>query len=198
MIEAVACRLPRRMLRQLRNHPDVVAMSVDADVSPMSVAGLTGTAQGSAYSLRSTLGLDATTYTPTAIVTGATTRSKGTSVSSLSWSHTVAAGTNRILVVTTAHRDAAKSVSRVTYGGVNLAQSGCRAPTSNSAALYYLVNPPVGTATVLVTMSGAVTVAASATTFTGVDQVTPFSPGASRRGSEHNGLGLGDPSRWVK
>ena len=65
VIDAFAGRLPRRMLRQLRQHPDVVSMSVDADVSPMSVAGVTGTAQGSAYSLRSTLGLTSPSATAT-------------------------------------------------------------------------------------------------------------------------------------
>ena len=58
VIDAFAGRLPRRMLRQLRQHPDVVALSVDADVSPMSVAGVSGTAASSAYTLRRTLGLD--------------------------------------------------------------------------------------------------------------------------------------------
>ena len=47
---------------------------------------------------------------------------------------------------------------------------------SDRAGLYYLVNPPVGTATVAVTMSTSANVAASATTFTGVDPVAPFTP----------------------
>jgi hypothetical protein len=63
-IEAVAARIPRGLLRELAEQDDVVALSVDADVSPMSVAGVSGTAQGSAYSLRSTLGLEATTLAP--------------------------------------------------------------------------------------------------------------------------------------
>ena len=57
VIDAFASEPPRGVLRALQQHADVVSMSVDADVSPMSVAGVTGTAQGSPYSLRSTLGL---------------------------------------------------------------------------------------------------------------------------------------------
>ena len=183
VIEAVSGRLSRRLLRQLRNHPDVVSMSVDADVTPMSVAGVSGAAQGSPYSLRSTLGLEATTYAPASVAAGATTSAKGASVSTLSWSHTVAAGTNRLLLVTVAHRDGNKDVSGVTFGGVDLTVRMSSGTSNNSTAIYYLVNPPVGTATVQVTMSGSVYVAASATNFTGVDPVSPFSPGAASVGT---------------
>ena len=82
------------MLRQLRNHPDVVAMSVDADVSPMSVAGVTGTAQGSPYSLRGTLGLDG--IDPRTVVAAvATTSAKGVATPSLSLVAHDGAGSNR-------------------------------------------------------------------------------------------------------
>ena len=57
VIDAFAGRLPRRLLRQLRTHPDVVAMSVDADVTPMRGAGATGATQGTPYTLPCTLGL---------------------------------------------------------------------------------------------------------------------------------------------
>ena len=42
---ASAGRLSRRVLRQMRNHRDVVSISVDADVTPMSVAGVSGAAK---------------------------------------------------------------------------------------------------------------------------------------------------------
>ncbi|HUU32413.1 MAG TPA: hypothetical protein VMW48_00045, partial [Vicinamibacterales bacterium] len=129
------------------------------------------------------LGLEATTYAPASISAGATTTTNGASVSALSWSHTVPAGTNRLLLVTVAHRDGSKYVSGVTFGGVNLTIRMSSGTSNNSAAIYYLVNPPVGTAPVQVTMSGPVYVAASATTFTGVNPVSPFSPGAASVGS---------------
>ena len=80
----------------------------------MSVAGVTGTAQGSPYSLRRTLGLDSSRLpsTPPTTAQGST--------ASLSWSHTVAAGTNRLLLVRTAHRDGNKTVSSVKYGAASL------------------------------------------------------------------------------
>ncbi len=183
VIDAVATRLPRRVLRQLRNHPDVVSMSVDADVAPMSVAGVSGAALGAPYTLRTTLGLESTTSAPASIATLATTTAKGAGVSSLSWSHTVAAGTNRLLLVTTTHRDGNKQVSAVTYGGVALTAHVSAGTGENRAGIYYLVNPPVGTATVHVAMSSGGHVAAAATTFTGVDPVTPLSAGASSTGS---------------
>jgi hypothetical protein len=43
VIDAFAGRLPRRMLRQLRNHPDVVSLSTDAQVTSMQVSPPVGT-----------------------------------------------------------------------------------------------------------------------------------------------------------
>ena len=42
-IVAVVARLPRRLLRQLRNHPDVVALSTDAPVTSMQASPPVGT-----------------------------------------------------------------------------------------------------------------------------------------------------------
>ena len=64
VIEAFAGRLPRRMLRQLRNHPDVVSMSTDAPVTSMqsspvgTVFTVTNTNNSGAGSLRQAI-LDA-------------------------------------------------------------------------------------------------------------------------------------------
>ncbi len=85
--------------------------------------------------------------------------------------------------MSTAHKDGTKYVSGVTYGGAPLSIRMSAGSSNNSAAIYYMVIPPVGTATVQVTMTGSVNLAASATTFTGVDQVTPFSPGAAAVGT---------------
>ena len=43
VIDAFAGRIPRRLLRQLRNHPDVVSMSTDAPVTSMQVSPPVGT-----------------------------------------------------------------------------------------------------------------------------------------------------------
>ncbi len=168
LIDAFAGRLPRRLLRILQRHPDVVALSTDAEVGAMGVAGVTGTAQNATYSLRRTLGLDSS------IAVGTTTTAQG-STASLSWSHTVAAGSNRLLLVRTAHRDGNKTVSSVKYGSATLTkvaeQNG--PGNQNKATLWFLVNPAAGTASVVVTLSGSVKVVAAATTLTGVRQTTP-------------------------
>jgi len=64
IIEGFSGRMPRRLLRLLQNHPDVVSMSTDAEMMPAGVTtSVSGTALNSAYSLRSTLGLQAVSAT---------------------------------------------------------------------------------------------------------------------------------------
>ena len=67
IIEAVAAELPPGLLRSLASDKDVIAISTDADVVSDGIAtAVSGTSQSSAYSLRSTLGLQsagATTFT---------------------------------------------------------------------------------------------------------------------------------------
>jgi len=60
IINALAAELPARLIRTLEDDKDVVAISYDSDVTPSGIwSGVAGTAAGSAYSLRSTLGLSA-------------------------------------------------------------------------------------------------------------------------------------------
>ena len=59
VIEAFAGELPRGLLRALQHHPDVVSISTDAAMRPMSLTtSVTGTALNTAHTLRTTLGLD--------------------------------------------------------------------------------------------------------------------------------------------
>ena len=185
LIPAVAATLPAGLIRSLAKDKDVVAISYDGDVAASGISSaVTGTAANSPYSLRATLGIDQTSWGPATIASSATTSATGVKTSSLTWTHTVADGNNSILTVATAHKDNSKYVSAVTYGGIPLSvrMSAGGGSSTSSAGLWYLVDPPVGTASVVVTMSAAVDVAASATTFTGVDQITPFAPGAASVG----------------
>jgi hypothetical protein len=184
LTEAFAAQLPAGVLRALENDPDVVAISTDAPVAPSGVTtSVTGTAQGSGYSLRHTLGLEAVaTVTP-----GTTTTGTAGSTKTLSLSHTTAAGDNRVLLVGVALFDGSgtKQVSSVTYGSQNLTLAGAIRDAGNQvrAEVWRLIAPPVGTATVKVTLNAnSDGFAVGATSFTGVHQTTPVGTVATARG----------------
>jgi|GEM_PF-1702642 len=112
-----------------------------------------------------------------------------TNGTTLSWSHTVGNGTNRILIVGVANRDGTKSIASVSYGAQNLTSIGSQAGGGNSVgvALYQLLNPPVGAATVTVVFNSAVTISAGAVSFTGVSQMVPLGTFASAGGTSSSG-----------
>ncbi|MBN2018737.1 MAG: hypothetical protein JW749_00770 [Sedimentisphaerales bacterium] len=91
--------------------------------------------------------------------------------STLSWQHTVGSGNNRILVVGIVAEDSVAAdeiISSVKFNGVNMTPvpgstksrtvySGSSYSRTLRAALYYMLNPPVGSYTVLITYNGSVT-----------------------------------------
>ena len=109
----------------------------------------------------------------------ASTTANGAAVSSLTWSHTVANQTNRVLIVTVGAEHASPAVypTGVTYGGVSLTQIGTAVAgttTLDTISLWYLLAPTVGTANVVVTYAAAVQdVTAGATSIYGVNQAAP-------------------------
>jgi hypothetical protein len=178
VIEGFAAALPVGLVRALQNHEAVLAISSDAEVTANGLAtSVTGTAANSAYTLRSTLGLDSP------IRAGTTSFAKA-ETATLSWSHTVASGDNRLLVVRTAHQDGTKSVTSVDYGGRALTKFlGVNGPSNaNHASLWYLVDPLPGTATVVVRFA-AREVIGSATSFSGVHQSAPFGTFSASNGT---------------
>ncbi len=107
-----------------------------------------------------------------------------TSTSAATLSHTVGSSDNRLLLVGISSRE--RSVTGVTYGGTALTLVG----TLNSGpdcriTIYRLINPPSGTANVVVNFSGTLGKGAvvSATSFRGVDQTTPLGTFNSAIGS---------------
>ena len=96
--------------------------------------------------------------------------------SSLSWSHTVDALSNRLLVVGVSTTDANNTVSSVSYGGAALSRLGAQnGPyNDNRVELWYRVAPPSGTATVSVRMSQRNDVVGGSMSYTGVRQQAPF------------------------
>lgn len=99
---------------------------------------------------------------------------------SVSWSHTVGSGRDRILVVGVANRHG--ETASVTYGGQNLVRQ-VRAYSSfvidgNGSEIWMLIAPPTGTATIVVTFQQSGTslstlIYGGSVSFAGVDQATP-------------------------
>jgi choice-of-anchor C domain-containing protein len=117
-----------------------------------------------------------------AIASGNSGTGSGTA-SSLSWNHTVAAGTNRLLLVRIANSGTA-TVSGVTYGGTAMTAVGSTSSSSTiRASMYYLVAPAVGTASVVVTLSASANIVAASSDYNGVNQVTPTSGLSTSNGS---------------
>ena len=108
-------------------------------------------------------------------------------VASLTWAHTVN-GSERLLVVGVSFNPGAgRNVSSVTYNGAAMTAAGNRAGSNDEIAIYYLVNPDLGTNNVVVTFNTSVTEAvAGAISLTGVDQAAPIGTFASNATSSSN------------
>ncbi len=102
----------------------------------------------------------------------------GSSVSTLTWSHTVSNLVNRVLVVgVTCEHASSFPPSSVKYGGVSLTQIGSVTASGSmyeNASLWYLLAPAAGTANVVVTWSSTASyVTAGAMTISGIAQLAP-------------------------
>jgi uncharacterized repeat protein (TIGR01451 family) len=106
------------------------------------------------------------------IVNGTTSNAQTTGATSLTWSHTVIAGTSQVLFVEIAIDGLGAAVSGVTYGGTSLTRVG-RGSGNHAVEIWRLINPAAGTANVVINFSATTAAAAGSTAFTGVDQNTP-------------------------
>ncbi len=97
-------------------------------------------------------------------------------VLSFSFSHTVGTGNQRLLVVAVTIRNGLNLANGVSYGGTALTSLRSVRNSDNTVRveLWYLKNPPSGTANVTVNLLGLTNQAAGAVSFSGVDQTTPF------------------------
>jgi hypothetical protein len=110
----------------------------------------------------------------------------------LTFSHTVGSGSNTILIVEIADRNAS-AVSSVTYGGVALTQLASEQGVASTTQvdIWYLKSPTAGTANVVVTLGASHEFVAGATSFFGVDLTTPFGTPVVAQGS------TGSPSATI-
>ncbi len=117
--------------------------------------------------------------------------STGTTItgSSVTISHTTGTGTNRLMLVGVSFQNrGGDQITSVTYGGVSLTLQGIQvAPSSDrgQVEIYSLLNPPSGSANVVVSFASALERGAvvGVTTFTGVNQSTPFGTFKGGQGS---------------
>ncbi len=103
--------------------------------------------------------------------------------STITLSHTTAAGSDRLLVVGIDIKEN-KNITSVTYNGVNLTNAGIADNSGNAKAeIWYLKMPDVGTYDVVVNLDGNSDIVIGAATYTGVDQTTPLGTFVSNTGS---------------
>ena len=106
-----------------------------------------------------------------------TTNSSSSSRTSATFSHTVPAGDNRLLIVTVGVRGSL-SVSSVTYGGTNLALAKAESSGSSSGErteIWYLAAPSTGANNVVVTYASTVNPdGIAALSYTGANQSNPI------------------------
>ncbi len=110
--------------------------------------------------------------------------------SSVTVSHTTGTGSNRLMLVGITYEDdntSGMSVSGVTYAGNALSFVGRRTSSQEAVSeIWSLINPPSGTADVVVSVSGASTgdsLLVGASTFTGVHQTAPLGTFSSNSGT---------------
>jgi hypothetical protein len=121
---------------------------------------------------------------------GSTTASSASSglSNSLSWTHTVDNGNNRLLVVGVASTEGNNGASSVSYGGLPLTRLGYQTGPGNDnrAEIWYRVAPPTGNYTLQVRMTQTNDVVAGATSYVGVNPTTPFGTLRSAGGASLN------------
>lgn len=118
---------------------------------------------------------------PDGIAVASVSTGQSNSTSSLSFSHTVNSGENRLLLVGIAtgasnyNGSNASDVTSVTYRGSSMTLVGNETSSGyGKVFIYALVNPAAGTGNVVVTTNTSRAIVANATSFTGVNQTTPY------------------------
>ena len=95
---------------------------------------------------------------------------------SLSWNHSTERLGNRLLLVGVSTTNAGSAATSISYAGRALTRLASQTSPigDNRSEIWYLVNPPVGSATVTVQLNNTNDIVAGAMGFAGVNQTTPF------------------------
>ncbi len=97
-------------------------------------------------------------------------------------SFTINPGNNRLLVVVVQSNTGTVASNGITYAGQTLTMDVAKSNTVDSE-IWYLKNPPAGTANIVVTMSTSASIVVGAFSYFGVDQTTPLGAIQSTSGS---------------
>jgi hypothetical protein len=95
--------------------------------------------------------------------------------SSGSFTLTVGANNNRIVIVTLTANNSSPSFTSLTFAGQNSTLAVLRQSNSQTVQISYFLNPPTGTNTLSYTLSGSQNHQVTATSFYNVKQVSPLS-----------------------
>jgi len=100
---------------------------------------------------------------------------------SITWSHTVGAGSDRLLIVGVSMKDGKAAVNDVVYGGVTLTRIGFKEAKGrkNRVEMWKLLAPEAGTDDITVNLSKKKDVVVGGVSFFNVDQTTPHGAFAS-------------------
>ncbi len=113
--------------------------------------------------------------------------SKGASVQTLNWSHTVDPGSSRILVVGISIDSPNSTINSATYASfLPLTPLGQTNGGQSKVAMYYLINPPVGTYPISINLNTASGIVGGAVSFNGVSQANPIAGFRASVGSGTN------------
>ncbi len=147
--------------------------NIDASVTAISVGDTTNFAPHGRIHIRQPAPEVVDTVTP-----------ETSSSSPMTISHTVS-GTDRLLVVGISQGNLNSPVASLTYGGTPLTALGTESAGPPRIEMWYLLDPPVGTADVVVTFSGTPSDGAvvGVMNLTNVNQTTPLGPFVSNAGN---------------
>jgi len=95
---------------------------------------------------------------------------------SITWSHTIGLGSDRLLVVRIYNNAISPSLATVTYGGTNLLNLGTKDDGIHRVEIWYMLNPPVGIASIVATLPVGFEswIAGNSTSFSNANQAIPF------------------------
>jgi len=126
--------------------------------------------------------LTSTIVIPTIVTTSSATTGTSTA-GSLNWNHVSVGGDRLLLVEISTQED--ETVSGVTYNGDALTQAASHTRVTGNlrTEIWYRVAPDLGTNAIVITMSGAAYISATALTLNDVNQTTPIGDTSDADGS---------------
>jgi subtilase family protein len=195
-VQAMALEIPLEAVEELAATDGVRYVAPDREVSGLAsmIGATTGASLVYAGMRQPVEGEDEGSDVATPIVVDSSSSLAGPpdNTATLTWSHTVGSGSDRLLLVGVSLRDGNTSVAGVTYGGIALSRIGYQNANGNESRteMWELLAPPQGSAAIVVRLSAGKRIVGGAVSFFNVDQSTPHGTFISAGGS--------GSTAWVK